>query len=76
MSQWGREESSVFEVNKRGEGEISPQMGRDWGGCKRVTRTHLHYQCPAEEAGPVGEKALGDLERLDSRSRGFIKSPM
>lgn len=34
VSQWGRGEKNVFEVYKRGESEISPTLGVDWGAKK------------------------------------------
>lgn len=44
--------------------------GKETGG-QRVTRTHLHsISVPWGGSRPWGEKAMGDLDRPDSRSRG------
>lgn len=64
-----RRKRNVFEGNRKGRGQISPRSG-DWGSESNSDPPPFHSSAPREAAGPGGEKAMGDLERLDSRSRG------
>lgn len=70
MSQWGREEKEMsLRATEKDRVRFHPDQET---GDQRVTAIHLHSILvpPGKQQDLRGEKAMGDLERLDSRSRG------